>query len=72
MILSKPFNNKSQGPNSIEKVWLEFWLEKSLEFWLEVPHNKKMFKIGQFRHVSESKQNLNPFFKPKLKPQFFY
>ena len=27
------------GPNSIEKVWLDFWLEKPLEFWLEIPYN---------------------------------
>ena len=25
------------GPNSIEECWLEFWLEKSLEFRLEIP-----------------------------------
>ena len=30
------------GPNSIEK----FWLEKPLEFWLEIPYTKKMFKNG--------------------------
>ena len=23
--------------DSIETFWLEFWLEKSLEFWLEIP-----------------------------------
>ena len=34
------------GPNSIEKFWLEFRLEKLLEFWLEIPHTKKMFKNG--------------------------
>ena len=34
------------GPNSIEKIWLEFWLEKPLEFWLEIPYTKKMFKNG--------------------------
>ena len=34
------------GPNSIEKIWLEFWLEKSLHFWLQISHNKKMFKSG--------------------------
>ena len=33
-------------PNSIEKVWLEFWLEKPLEFWLEIPYTKKLFKNG--------------------------
>ena len=31
--------SRLQGPNSIE-----FVLEKSLEFWLEIPHIKKMFK----------------------------
>ena len=34
------------GPDSIEKFWLEFLLEKSLEFWLEYPDTKKMFKNG--------------------------
>ena len=29
------------GPNSIEHCWLEFWLEKTLEFWLEIPYTKK-------------------------------
>ena len=33
-----------QGGDSIEKFWLEFWLEKLLEFWLEIPYTKKMFK----------------------------
>ena len=32
------------GVNSIENFWLEFRLEKSLEFWLEIPHTLKMFK----------------------------
>ena len=32
------------GPNSIEIFWLEFWLEKPLEFWLEISYTKKMFK----------------------------
>ena len=34
------------GPNSIEKIWLEFWLEKPLEVWLEMSYTKKMFKNG--------------------------
>ena len=29
------------GPNSIETFLLEFWLEKSLEIWLEIPYTKK-------------------------------
>ena len=36
--------SRLQGPNSIEKNWLEFWLEKPLEFRLEIPYTKKMFK----------------------------
>ena len=47
-----------QGHNSIKK----FWLEEPLEFWLETPHTKTKLK----RHVTESKWNLKPFFKPKL------
>ena len=34
------------GTDSIEKFWIEFWLEKPLEFWLEVACTKKMFKNG--------------------------
>ena len=34
------------GHNSIGKFWLEFRLEKPLEFWLEIPYTKKMFKNG--------------------------
>ena len=34
------------GPNSIEKCWLEFRLEKPLEFWLEIPYTKKKLKNG--------------------------
>ena len=29
---------KFLGRDSIEKFWLEFRLEKSLEFWLEIPY----------------------------------
>ena len=32
------------GPNSIETLWHEFWLEKLLEFRLEIPYTGKMFK----------------------------
>ena len=46
------------GVNSIETFQLEFWLEKSLEFCLEIPHTKKKLKNGQFGLVSESKWNL--------------
>ena len=58
------------GPNSIDKFWLEFRLEKSLEICLEIPHTKKMLKMGSL-DVSESKWNQNQFFKPKLKPKVF-
>ena len=57
------------GVDSMETFWLEFWLEKPLEFWLEIPYTMKLFKNGQFRHVSESKWNLKLFFKPKFKPK---
>ena len=30
--------------DSIERFQLEFWLEKSLEFWLGIPHTKQNFK----------------------------
>ena len=59
------------GPNSIEKFELEFRHEKSLEFWLQISRTKKMFKNGWFRHVAESKRNLELFFKPKLEPKMF-
>ena len=35
-----------EGRDSIEKLWLEFWLEKTLEYLLEIPYTKKMFKKG--------------------------
>ena len=34
------------GPIQQKFFWLEFWFEKSLEFWLEIPHTKKMFRNG--------------------------
>ena len=34
------------GPNSKENFWLEFWLEKSLAFWIEIPYSEKMSKNG--------------------------
>ena len=37
---------RTLGPNSTEKVWLEFWLEKPLEFSPEIPYTKKTFKNG--------------------------
>ena len=54
-----------------ENFWLEFQLEKSLEFWLEILYTKKKFKIMYFRHVTESKWHLNPFFKPNLTLKLF-
>ena len=35
-----------QGTNLMEIFWLEFWLEKPLNFWLEIPSTKKMLKNG--------------------------
>ena len=34
------------GGDSIEKCWLEFMLEKSLEFWLEIPYTDNVQKTG--------------------------
>ena len=34
------------GPNSMENFWLEFRLEKPLEFWLEITYTKKKLKNG--------------------------
>ena len=35
-----------QGPDSVEIIWRDFWLEKPLEFWLEIPNTEKRFKNG--------------------------
>ena len=35
------------GPNSIETFWLEFWLEKRLEFWLEIPYRSRAQDVAQ-------------------------
>ena len=32
------------GGNSIEKIWLQIWLEKTLKFWLDISYTKKKFK----------------------------
>ena len=54
--------------DSIGKFKLELWLEKPFEFWLKISYTKKMFLNGYIRHVTESENNLKPFFKPKSKP----
>ena len=41
-----PGTGTEQGGNSIEKIWLDFRLEKQLEFWLDIPCTKEMFKNG--------------------------
>ena len=46
---------------------LVFYLEKPLEFWLEIPYTNQKFKNRWFRQVAESEWNLQPFFKAKLK-----
>ena len=40
------YGTLQQGADSIEKFWLKFWLEKSLEFWLEISSIEKNFKNG--------------------------
>ena len=50
---------------------LSFALKTHLSFGLRFPHTKNLFKNGQSRHVPESKRNLDPIFKPKLKPKTF-
>ena len=40
------YGTLQQGADSIEKFWLKFWLEKSLEFWLEISSIEKKFKNG--------------------------
>ena len=42
----------TQGLYSIEKKWLEFWLEKLLEFWFQRSYTKKKLRKRKFRHVS--------------------
>ena len=43
----RPLQQKPSGPHSWEAIqYKKFWLEKSLEFWLEIPYTKKMFKNG--------------------------
>ena len=42
--LDERIRTEAAGVNSIETFWLEFWLEKPLEIWLEIPYTKKMFK----------------------------
>ena len=61
------------GGDSIGKFELEFWLEKSPEFWLEIPTLRKSSNMGSLdMYVSESKWNVKLFFKPKVKPKNFY
>ena len=59
----------AQGGNSIKQNWLEFYLQKRFEFWLEIPYTITKFKNGKFKHVTESKWNLYQFFKPKIEPK---
>ena len=44
----------------------------TMSFGLRFPTLRKSSKMGSSWHVSESKWNLNPFFKPKLKPKFCF
>ena len=54
------------GGDSIKKFQLEFLLEKSLGFGF--PTLRKSSKVGQ---ASESKWNLDLFFKPGFKSKIF-
>ena len=62
-----------RDPIQLKKNWLEFWLEKILEIWLEIPYTKKVQKwVVYFRHVKKSScfssQNSSQFFsKPQEK-----
>ena len=51
-------NVRLQGSNSIEKFYLEFWLGKPPEFWLEISYTRKCSKIEYFEHVTLSKWDL--------------
>ena len=37
---------RPQGPDSIDKFWLVFWLDTQLEFWVEVSFSDKKFRNG--------------------------
>ena len=39
-----------QGPDSIEKMWLEFLLEKPLEFLLGIPYTNKMGSLDMLQN----------------------
>ena len=41
---SVPFKRSVRDPIQLKKFWLEYWLEKSLEFWLDIHYTIKMFK----------------------------
>ena len=34
-----------RGPIQLEKVWLEFWLKKQLDIWLDIAYTKKSLKM---------------------------
>ena len=36
-----PLRSALQGGDSIEKIWLEIRLQKSLQFWLEIPYRAR-------------------------------
>ena len=44
LVLDERLSQRLLRENSIEKIQLAFQLEKSLEFWLEIPYIKKKFK----------------------------
>ena len=36
-----PQDHLHQGGNSMEQIWIEFYLGKPLEFWLEIPYSAR-------------------------------
>ena len=57
--------------NSIDKSRPEFWLEKSLEFWLILPTLRNCSKMNSL-DMSQNQNGISiRFFKPKLKPNCF-
>ena len=35
------WSKRPRGPIQLKILWLQFWLEKPLELWLEIPYTKK-------------------------------
>ena len=64
LLLQLPLNVRVGGllgGNSIGKIWLEFELEISLEFWLEIPYTKKKLKTGSL-DMSQNQNGISSHF----------